>query len=178
MKKLNYAVYFDQGHAVLEIQRKENLYSIYFVDEEGNGEFIQNQDAPYAPSNKLPADPYYIDRASGPALRTIDVLTTVMNYDEIIGKLKFLDSIVEEGKYKYTDFSMELSYIMIDLVDAIKQAALLTEEESYVKKADGAYAFFETHFFSRTSELSSEDFKEIKTFLNQQIKFLESLKDQ
>ena len=176
--KYSYVVYFDQGHAVLEVQRKEGLYSIYFVDEEGGSEFVGNLDVPYAPVNKLPADEYFIDRVQGPTLRTIDILTKKTNYDDLIGRVRFLDSVVEPGKYSFLDFNMDLSYIMIDLVDAIKQNALLLEDQSYEKQAEDTYAFFDRHFFGRDRELSPDDFKEVKNFLSTQIKLLESFKSQ
>lgn len=171
MKRFQHKVYFENDLVILEVMYSHG--STYYQIKDGESKEI---DPLLTLDPEAEDDPYYIDRLDGEDCRVIDILTMNFDYDEIIGKIKFLSAYIVPDQYRRENFSMDIAYSLIDCVDSLKQLGILLEEESYIKKAEEMYEFFDKHFFKRTEELIPADFSEIQDFLSNQIFFLNSIK--
>lgn len=171
--KWAYKVYLNGLKAILEVHRASGV-AVYLIEENGQSELLQT--GPFDPKNGEKLEEYFVDYLPGEALRTIDVLTTNFNYDVLIGKFRTLKEVVVEGRYRPSDFSMEMSYVFVDYEDVLKQLGFLTEEDQYFQEAKKADAFFQEYFYSRERDYTSEEFEAIGQFFDKTISYLESLK--
>lgn len=174
MKRKEYKVFLDNEDIILEIKENE-LYSIYAIENNGEYQIITSQSInPYIPSPGIKEDPYYIDSMEGPAINTIMVLTSIFNYDELIGRLKYLETVITPEKYNYNNFSMEMAYILEDYLDLLKQLNIETNNY-YIDQLNYSKKVVNECFYEKRSDLTNNDFENINKFLNNSISFVKKL---
>lgn len=172
-RKVPYKVFLDKdGSCLLEVKRQK--YYLYEISPSGDENLLTTMDTGYSPARDEREEDYYLDYLNACALRKIDLLTTVFNYEEIILGINSLIQVIER-KYSFRDFSMDQAYLIEDFKEVLNQLAIFTDDKEYYTRFQEMEKFFNTYFYDRASELNDEDKQVVITKLRHEAAFLLSL---
>lgn len=150
--KSRYKVYVQtDGSCYLEVFRENRMF--YFINNKGQVELSERNKAFISDEKE---EIYYLDYLDAKVLEKIDILTQNYNYEEIANKIESLIQSISNGM-TYLEFDMGHAYILIDILEALKQMKEFTQESDYAKIAQESNVFFENYFYNRSTHYSEED---------------------